>query len=113
VAAFVGLSSLVPVRVAGGAADLWGTSVPVVGEAADGDYEAYVRPENIHLAAPGEPGVAGTVETSTFLGSFRRSAVRLADGQLAVLQHPAAEPLARGADVTLAVAPVPVVVRPT
>ncbi|MDR1767086.1 MAG: ABC transporter ATP-binding protein, partial [Propionibacteriaceae bacterium] len=112
VAAFVGMSSLVPARVAGGLAQIWGKAVPVVGEAPDGDYEAFLRPENIHLAGAGEAGVDGRVETSTFLGSFRRSAVQLDGGPLVVLQHPASLTLERGARVRLAVDEAPVVVRP-
>ncbi|MGW9114994.1 ABC transporter ATP-binding protein [Microbacterium sp. NPDC055683] len=111
VAAFVGLSSIVPAVVAGGHATVLGTVLPVVGEAADGAAEAFIRPENVRLGGP----VAGTVVESTFLGSVRRSVVRVptTDGAaLLHVQHAASERLAFDERVTLAIEPVPVVVRP-
>ncbi|MDR1237390.1 MAG: ABC transporter ATP-binding protein [Propionibacteriaceae bacterium] len=112
VAAFVGMSSLVPTTLRAGRAVIWGSEVGVVGEAADGDYLAFIRPESVHFAAATEPSVTGVVETSTFLGSFRRSAVRLADGSLVIVQHPATHTLERGDEVRLAIDDRPVVVRP-
>ncbi|MDR1432136.1 MAG: ABC transporter ATP-binding protein [Propionibacteriaceae bacterium] len=112
VAAFVGMSSLVPTSVSAGRAVIWGVEVGVVGEAPDGDYHAFVRPESIRLAEDGEPGVPGVVETSTFLGSFRRSAVRIPDGSLVVIQHPTTLSLERGDKVRLTIDNRPVVVRP-
>ena len=43
----------------------------------DGPVLALVRPEDIALAAD---GIAGTVISSSFLGSLRRTRVRLDDG---------------------------------
>jgi putative spermidine/putrescine transport system ATP-binding protein len=111
VAAFVGMSSLVPATVKGGRAQLWGTEIPIVGEASDGSYEAFLRPENIHLAEAGQPGVDGVVVSSTFLGSFRRSSVRIDGGRLVIVQHPATLTLERGKRVLLTIDDEPVVVR--
>ena len=78
----------------------------------DGSVEAFVRPENVRLGG----SVLGTVVESTFLGSMRRSVVRVetADGAPALVrvQHAASERLEVGERVTLSVDAVPVVVRP-
>ena len=112
VAAFVGFSSLVSTVVDRGTATIWGKQVPVLGEVVDGPCEAFVRPENVHVAAAGEPGVEGVVGTSTFLGSFRRTTVSLGGEQAVVMQHPASLILERDTTVELAIDAVPVVVRP-
>jgi putative spermidine/putrescine transport system ATP-binding protein len=112
VAAFVGLSSLVPAVVHAGTARIWGQLVPVVGAVPDGEYRAFVRPENVHLAGPGQApvGVKAVVETSVFLGASRRTEARLESGELVALQHPADVRLDRGSVVRLVVEPAPVVV---
>ncbi len=112
VAAFVGLSSLIPARLSGGVARIWGQAVPVVGTVPDGDYRAFVRPEHVRIAAPGEAGAAAVVETSVFLGAFRRTELRLESGDLVALQHDADLRLQRGTRVQLVVDPAPVVVKP-
>ncbi|UOE43652.1 ABC transporter ATP-binding protein [Agromyces larvae] len=111
VAAFVGLSSLVPATISGGFAELFGTRVPVLGDAPDGSAEVFVRPENVRLA--GDDGIAATVQESTFLGSFRRTLVTTADGTALRLQHDADERLEFGDRVHVALAPAPVAVRST
>ncbi len=110
VAAFVGLSSLVPVTVTGGTARIWGQPVPVVSAQPDGQYRAFVRPENVRLAGPDQQGAAAVVETSVFLGSSRRTEARLQSGELVALQHPADVRLDRGTAVRLVIEPAPVVV---
>ncbi len=110
VAAFVGMSTVLPVQVEADHAHLWGARVPVVTSTPDGPYEAFVRPESVHLAADGEPGVSGVVESSTFLGSFRRSTIRV-DGFLVSMQHPATLQLDHGQAVRVAIAGTPIVVR--
>ena len=57
-------------------------------------------------------GIGAVVEESTFLGSIRRTLVRTDDGALVRLQHPADDRLEYGERVRIAVAPVPVPVRP-
>jgi len=111
VAAFVGMSSVVRAVVADGQAHAFGIALPLVGEAADGDCDVFIRPEHVRFAEDGEPAVAATVETSTFLGSMRRTVMRTEDGQQLTMQHPAAEHLAVGAPVSLTIEPAPVPVR--
>lgn len=123
VAAFVGLSSVLPGVAAGDRVTVWGTSLPVAtgqatGQAAghtDGPVEVLVRPENVrvHVAdgAADASGAAGQVEECTFLGSFRRSVVRTDDGAIVHVQHGSDERLEYGQRVRLTLAPVPVAVR--
>jgi putative spermidine/putrescine transport system ATP-binding protein len=112
VASFVGMSSLLRGVVRAGAAEVLGQRLPVIGAPPDGPAEVFIRPEHVQIAGPGQPGVAGRVETTTFLGSMRRSLVRLGDGQLLTIQHPADHHLAPGQSVVVALAAVPVAVRP-
>ena len=111
VAAFVGLSSLLPATVTGGVARIWGRQIPVIGAAPDGEYEAFVRPEHLRIAAVGESGMRGTVEASIFLGSARRTELRVASGELVAVQHDVSLRPERGDEWQLVVEPAPVVVR--
>ncbi|MEH3088773.1 MAG: ABC transporter ATP-binding protein [Microbacterium arborescens] len=117
VAAFVGLSSVVPGDLRGGRVTVWGRELRAQGDAADGEVEVLVRPENVRLtprdAAPeaGAAGVAAVVEESTFLGSYRRTLVRTADGVLVRAQHAAGERLEYGDGVAVSFADEPVAVR--
>ncbi|MBO3664831.1 ABC transporter ATP-binding protein [Microbacterium stercoris] len=108
VAAFVGLSSVVPASVAGSIATVLGIELPVVGEAPQGEGEAFIRPENVRLGGP----IEAVVQESTFLGSLRRTLVRTATGAQLWLQHSASERLAFDERVSVRIDPVPVVVRP-
>lgn len=108
VAAFVGLSSLVPAVVAGGTASVLGVLVPVFGDAPDGPVEAFVRPENVRLT--GSEGIPATVRESTFLGSIRRTLVTTEGGVALRLQHPSSDALEFGERVHVAIAPAPVAV---
>jgi len=112
VAAFVGLSSTVRADVRGGVVELWGQRLPAQGEAADGAVDVFLRPENVRLALDGDAGAVGTVQESTFLGSFRRTLVRTSEGELVRVQHSAADRLSYDDTVRLTIAPEPVVVRP-
>ncbi|MBF4562007.1 ABC transporter ATP-binding protein [Microbacterium sp. VKM Ac-2870] len=119
VAAFVGLSSALPGLASGGSVTVWGTRLPIQGDPAEGPVEALVRPENVVLAAAGSAGAVASdaegidalVEESTFLGSFRRSALRAADGSIVHVQHGADERLEYGQSVRVRVLPSPVAVR--
>ena len=85
VADFVGLSNRVPAVVDGGVVVVHGKKLPLLGELlADGNVTAYVRPEDIALERAGIPA---TVVASSFLGSLRRTQVRLADDSLLSIQH--------------------------
>ncbi|MGV8908523.1 MAG: ABC transporter ATP-binding protein [Propionicimonas sp.] len=112
VAAFVGLSSLLPATVTGGVARIWGQAIPVVGSAPDGEYQAFVRPEHFKVAPAGESGMRGIVEASIFLGSARRTELRVAGGELVAVQHDVSLRPERGDEWQLVVEPAPVVVRP-
>ncbi len=113
VAAFVGVSSVVPGIVSGRTVEVWGRDLPLQGEAPDGHVEVFLRPENVRLAGADEPGVDAVVQESTFLGSFRRTLVRTADGTLVRVQHPAGERVAFDEAVRVAVVPAPVLARAT
>ena len=112
VAAFVGVSSLVPGVVSGDTVTVWGQPLPLQTAAADGPVDVFLRPENVRLRAAGDPGVDATVQESTFLGSFRRSVVRTADGALVSVQHAASERVEYGDAVRIALDPSPVATRP-
>jgi putative spermidine/putrescine transport system ATP-binding protein len=111
VAAFVGISSLVPADATAGRARVWGQEVPLQGDVADGPVELFIRPENVRLVAGGE-GVPASVQESTFLGSFRRTLVRTQDGVLVRMQHPASDAVAYDDVVRIALVPQPVTARP-
>ena len=112
VAAFVGVSSIVPGVVSGGAVTVWGQSLALRVAVADGPVEVFLRPENLRFAGAGEVAAEGTVQESTFLGSMRRTLVRLEDGSLVQVQHSAGERVAYDDRVRLTIAPEPVTVRP-
>jgi putative spermidine/putrescine transport system ATP-binding protein len=118
VADFVGLSNRLPGRAAGGTVDVYGMTLELLGDAVpEGPVLAYVRPEDVRLVAlPGRPAaagtsagtLAGTVVASSFLGSLRRTAVRLDDGVLVSVQHEVGELLEPGDEVRLALRGAPV-----
>ncbi|WP_243233125.1 ABC transporter ATP-binding protein [Microbacterium sp. CIAB417] len=112
VAAFVGVSSLVPGSVVGEFVDVWGQRLPLQTPADAGPVEVFVRPENVRFTASDAPGVDATVQESTFLGSFRRSVVRTADGTMLNVQHDAGERVQYGDTVRITLDPVPVATRP-
>jgi putative spermidine/putrescine transport system ATP-binding protein len=85
VATFVGLSNNVDGVLVGDTVTVLGTELPLLGTGpADGDITAYIRPEDIAFSSAGIPA---TVVASSFLGSLRRTQVRLADGTLLFVQH--------------------------
>jgi putative spermidine/putrescine transport system ATP-binding protein len=112
VAAFVGLSSLVPGLVHSGLVRVWGVDLPVQGAADDGHVDVYLRPENVRLVGESGEGVPAVVQESTFLGSIRRTLVRTDDGTLVRVQHAAGERVEYGDVVRIRPDSVPVAVRP-
>jgi len=112
VAAFVGASSLVPGRVVGDTVTVWGQTLPLVSPAAAGACEVFVRPENLRIVAPDATGIDAVVEQSTFLGSVRRSLVRVADGSRVHVQHPADQRREPGESVRVRLDEVAVLARP-
>ena len=111
VAAFVGVSSLVPAQVRAGRAEVWGQSVPVVTSVPDGPAEVFLRPENVLLRTDAGDGAVGIVQESTFLGGTRRTVVRLGDGTLVRVQHAASLTVAYGQQVRLELMDAAVAVR--
>ncbi len=111
VAAFVGVSSLVPGIVAGDAVHVWDTELPLQTPTLDGHVEVFLRPEHVRLVGAGQRAEPGVVQESTFLGSYRRTLVRTGDGSLVLVQHPASERVEYGDAVHVAIDSHPVVVR--
>ncbi|PJJ62206.1 ABC transporter ATP-binding protein [Compostimonas suwonensis] len=109
VAEFIGLSNRVDGIVSGGAVEVLGQRLPLVDPTtADGAVRVFLRPENIEFAAD---GLEATVVTTSFLGSLRRTTVRVGDGLLLSVQHSVSDQPAPGAVVRLALRPVPVPVE--
>ncbi|GAB3118522.1 putative spermidine/putrescine transport system ATP-binding protein [Leifsonia psychrotolerans] len=110
VAEFVGLSNRLPGVVSAGGVSLLGQRLPLLHPAtAEGPVRVWLRPEDIDLASSGIPA---TVISSSFLGSLRRTHVRLADDTLISVQHGARENPAPGATVYLTLNGTPVSVGP-
>ena len=91
IADFVGLSNRLPGLVRHGFAEVHGVTLPLVDPSQpDGPVRVFVRPEDLSLGTiadqPGT-GLPGTVLLSSFLGSLRRTSVRLDVGGTVVLQH--------------------------
>lgn len=85
IADFVGLSNRLPGLVRYGFAEVCGTQLPLVDPShGDGPVQVSIRPEDIEFA---ETGIAATVVASSFLGSVRRTTVRLSDGTRISVQH--------------------------
>lgn len=85
VATFVGLSNAVAGTLSGDTVTVFGSALPLLGTGpVNGAVIAYIRPEDIAFAPV---GLAATVVASSFLGSLRRTQVRLADGALLFVQH--------------------------
>ncbi|NTV40355.1 MAG: ABC transporter ATP-binding protein [Demequinaceae bacterium] len=100
VADFVGLSNRVPGLLSAGTVTAYGTTFALLGEPLeDGPVVALVRPEDVLIVEGGLPAV---VLTSSFLGSLRRTVVRLDDGVLLTIQHAASDPKAPGSRVSVA-----------
>lgn len=112
VAAVLGPVSAVPGIVEGVFVEVWGQELPLAAAASDGHCEVVVRPEQVVLVGEGSPGVDAVVEETTFLGSARRSTVRTADGVRVVMEHAPDQRLDDHGHVRIALAPVPMSIRP-
>jgi len=101
VADFVGLSNKVSAELLGGRVTVLGATAEALGESlADGPVTALVRPEDIRITADGTPA---TVVASSFLGSLRRTQVRLEDGTVLAVQHGVGDQLETGNTVHVSV----------
>ena len=101
VAEFIGLSNRLEGVVTAGEVTVLGHTLPLLHRnTADGPVRVLLRPEDVELASSGLPG---TVISSSFLGSLRRTSVLLADDTTIIsVQHPVRENPQPGASVFLA-----------
>jgi len=113
VANFVGLSNRVDAELVGGRVQVFGESLQALGEPlADGPISALIRPEDIIMEPTGATGVEATIVTSSFLGSLRRTSLRLADDTVLSVQHAVSESAQPGDVVHLRLRGAPVSVAP-
>ncbi|MGV8876699.1 MAG: ABC transporter ATP-binding protein [Rhodoglobus sp.] len=111
VADFVGLSNRMPADLVKGIITLHGCSLTLLGSAQpDGPVVALVRPEDLVIGAD---GIAGTVVASSFLGSLRRTRVRLVDGTVVSIQHEVEKQMVAGQQVFVRLKGAPVSALPT
>jgi putative spermidine/putrescine transport system ATP-binding protein len=112
VATFVGLSNPVDAELSGETVTAFGMSLPLLGTGPrDGAVTAFIRPEdNAHAGAESTTGIPATVVVSSFLGSLRRTQVRLDDGTLLFVQHDVRVRPSTGDRVSLELAGRPVAV---
>ncbi|MCU1529495.1 MAG: spermidine/putrescine transporter ATP-binding protein [Frondihabitans sp.] len=91
VADFVGVSNRMRGSLRAGTIDVRGATLPSIDPTLpDGDVLAYVRPEDIAFVAVADAGptdIQGTVASTSFLGSLRRTSVRLDDDTIVAVQH--------------------------
>ena len=89
VAEFVGLSNQLSGRVDGGFITVHGIALPLLHPAAShGEALAFVRPEDLEFVhSAGDDTLDAVVVSSSFLGSLRRTTVRLEGGDLVSVQH--------------------------
>jgi putative spermidine/putrescine transport system ATP-binding protein len=110
VANFVGLSNRIAGELAAGVVSVHGERLELLGtRQPDGPVHAFVRPENIVFAAD---GIAATVVASSFLGSLRRTQLRLDDDSLVFVQHDVSDRPQPGDAVHLRLRDVPVSASP-
>ncbi|WP_066518020.1 ABC transporter ATP-binding protein [Curtobacterium ammoniigenes] len=108
---FVGQSNRLRGDLRGGDVFTYGFRLTSLDRArADGPVIAYVRPEDIAFTSEG--GIEGTVLSSSFLGSVRRTSVRLDEDTVLTVQHDVGLAPAPGATVRVQLLGVPVAVAP-
>ncbi|GGL80370.1 ABC transporter ATP-binding protein [Curtobacterium citreum] len=107
---FVGQSNRLRGDLRGGDVFVYGFRVPALDTGAvDGPVLAYVRPEDVAFASD---GVTGTVVASSFLGSIRRTTVRLDDDTVVTVQHEVGDRRTAGDAVALRLLGAPVATAP-
>ncbi|MEV7931876.1 MULTISPECIES: ABC transporter ATP-binding protein [unclassified Curtobacterium] len=107
---FVGQSNRLRGDLRDGDVFVYGFRVPALDAGtADGPVTAFVRPEDVAFAAE---GVTGTVVASSFLGSIRRTTVRLDDDTVVTVQHEVSDRRTTGDAVALRLLGAPVAVAP-
>ncbi|MGH3473248.1 MAG: TOBE domain-containing protein, partial [Nocardioidaceae bacterium] len=111
VAEFVGLTNRLAAVVAGGRAQVSGTSLPMLeGSLQEGAGTALVRPESVSITP--DPAGTSTVVTSSFLGAISRVQVTTESGVTLVAQVPrtSVPGLVPGDRVAVTIDPAPVLV---
>ncbi|MGY2898782.1 putative spermidine/putrescine transport system ATP-binding protein [Curtobacterium sp. PvP017] len=107
---FVGQSNRLQGDLRGGDVFVYGFRVPALDASVpDGPVRAYVRPEDVAFAPE---GITGTVVSSSFLGSIRRTTVRLDDDTVVTVQHEVGDRRAAGEPVAVRLLGAPVAVAP-
>ena len=103
VAAFVGLSNRMPATLSSGRVTLYGETLSVLGSPpVNGPVLAFVRPEDLLLVGNGTEGsIPAVVVATSFLGSLRRTQLRLTDNTLVLVQHDVSEHPQPGESVAL------------
>ena len=110
VANFVGLSNRIDARIVDGMVEFHNERMPLLGaEQANGPVTAFIRPEDVVFAGSGIPA---TVVASSFLGSLRRTQVRLADDTVLSVQHEVASHPQAGESIFVRFTPKPVSAGP-
>lgn len=110
VAEFIGLSNRVQGTSAAGRVSVLGRELPLArADAGVGPVHVFLRPENIEFATE---GIAATVVLSSFLGSMRRTRVKLEDGTPLMVQHSARHTPVVGERVHVELDGAPVTVAP-
>ncbi|MBF4574824.1 ABC transporter ATP-binding protein [Frondihabitans sp. VKM Ac-2883] len=116
VADFVGVSNRMRGPLVSGVVTVRGSRLPSIDPALpNGEVLAFVRPEDIVFVptsstAPGD--FSGTVASTSFLGSLRRTTVRLDDDTIVSVQHSVEERFEFGDAVTLRLTGRPVASSP-
>jgi putative spermidine/putrescine transport system ATP-binding protein len=93
VAGFIGLSNRMPATLSNGRVALHGESLAVLGSpTGDGPVLALVRPEDLLLCSSDQAhSIPAVVVATSFLGSLRRTQLRLDDATLVSVQHEVSE----------------------
>jgi putative spermidine/putrescine transport system ATP-binding protein len=107
VAEFVGLTNRLPGVARGGMVDVLDSQVPLLdGSPESGDVTVLVRPESIQITS--SPDGSATVASMSFRGAICLLRIRLAAGNVVLVQVPSAESaeLALGASVRATMRPV-------
>ncbi|MBN9613217.1 MAG: ABC transporter ATP-binding protein [Actinobacteria bacterium] len=90
VAGFVGESNRLDGVLNGETVRVCGVDLPVLntaGVAAGGSVRAFVRPEQLAIEAVDAGDVSATVVSNGFFGAYRRTQLRLSDGEMVTVQH--------------------------
>jgi putative spermidine/putrescine transport system ATP-binding protein len=108
---FVGQSNRLRGDLRGGDVFTYGFRLTSLDRAlVDGPVNAFVRPEDIAFTSEG--GIEATVVATSFLGSLRRTRVRLDDDTIVSVQHDVADRMEPGDAVRLHLLGTPVAVAP-